>query len=312
MPLFLIYFLIFGILFQVFSRFPLAYNAISLHLVEVSPTMRSLQENALSKLTSRFNLPLPSIKWYSDLRDIPRQVPTFLLANEFLDALPVHQFQKSEGEWREVLVDVNKTEKEAPGLRFVLAPSQTSSIIAYLPLAGDVTHREFIEICPQALVLLDDICQRVAEDGGAALLIDYGHFGNKGNTLRAFRRHEVCDPLLEPGNVDLTCDVDFSLLHHRACSIKHAVGVHGPESQAYFLINMGLLTRLQALLAQCDSDARSEELLSGCEMLISREQMGERFKFMAIVSRSKDDGTPRLEVPGFVDLPGTPYSQPAA
>lgn len=295
---------------RVFSRFPLAYNAISLHLVEVSPAMRSLQENVLSKLSSLFNLPLPSAKWHSDLRSVPRDLPTLLLANEFFDALPVHQFQKSGWGWREVLVDIDKTKRGATELCFVLAPSQTSSQIAYLPLAGDIAHREFIEICPQALVLLDEVCQRVAEDGGSALLIDYGHLGNKGNTLRGFRRHELCHPLLDPGDVDLTCDVDFSLLRHRAFSSKHAVDVHGPKSQAYFLINMGLLTRLQTLVSQCGSDARREGLLSGCEMLITREQMGERFQFMSIVSRSKAPDAPRLEVPGFVDLYGTPCFQP--
>lgn len=57
------------------------------------------------------------------------------------------------------------------------------------------------------------------------------------------------------------------------------------------------------MVASCPSKEQQDELFSGCEMLITAEQMGERFKFMAIVPR----GDKRRLLPGFTNLPGTPY-----
>ncbi|KAF7256717.1 hypothetical protein EG68_06322 [Paragonimus skrjabini miyazakii] len=297
---------------RVFSRFPTAYNAVSLHLVEMSPKMCSLQKETILTTVSQLDITPPPIHWYTDFRDVPDNRPTFVLAHEFLDALPVHQFRKNKDDWREVLVDVAQTTEGRPKkereLCFVQAPSQTATQVVYFPLAGDVKDRDFVEVCPRALVLMDELCQRLTETPSAALIIDYGHLGEKGNTLRGFRNHQVCDALLDPGNIDLTCDVDFSMLQRRISSSGCNVNVYGPVTQAYFLINMGLLTRLKTLVEQCDSESQREELLSGCEMLITEEQMGERFKFLAVVSpRNEDGGQPR-PLPGFTNLPGTPYA----
>ena len=68
--------------------------------------------------------------------------------------------------------------------------------------------------CPpiKAGVLVSSIAERIVADGGALLVADYGHNGEKGDTLRAFRGHAQQDPLKEPGDADLTADVDFSYL----------------------------------------------------------------------------------------------------
>ena len=68
--------------------------------------------------------------------------------------------------------------------------------------------------CPpiKAGVLVSSIAERIVADGGALLVADYGHCGEKGDTLRAFRGHALQDPLKEPGDADLTADVDFSYL----------------------------------------------------------------------------------------------------
>ncbi|KAG5449363.1 NADH dehydrogenase [ubiquinone] complex I, assembly factor 7 [Clonorchis sinensis] len=294
---------------RVFSRFPSVYNALTLHLVEVSPAMRSLQQNSIEKTVEKLGLSAPSTMWHTDFRDVPHGQPAFVLAHEFLDALPVHQFQKNpNGQWHEVLVGLSEEGSGESKLCFVQAPNRTPAQVAYLPLVATLLEgREFCELSPRALLLTDQICQRIAQDGGAALLVDYGHLGDKKNTLRGFRKHQVCDPLLDPGGIDLTCDVDFSFLRKRAQDSGCAVEVFGPESQAYFLINMGLLTRLKALASQCNSVAHREELISGCEMLITGEQMGERFKFLAIVQKSCTNAG--RQIPGFFALPGTPYAE---
>ncbi|CAL8086737.1 unnamed protein product [Calicophoron daubneyi] len=290
---------------RVFARFPSAYSSVSLHLVEVSPKMRAIQQKTIEQTIRGLNLEPPPISWHLDFEDVPRGLPTFFIAHEFLDALPVHQFRKYDGKWAETLVGVI-TETDGTGsnkLCFVRSPRPTVAQTAYLPLLGDINERDCVEICPKALVFIDEVCQRVGAHKGGALIIDYGHLGEKGDTFRGFSRHEVCDPLTNPGKIDLTCDVDFSLLSQRAKSSGCKVDVHGPETQAYFLINMGLLTRLRNLMLTCSSEKRREELLSGCEMLITAEQMGSRFKFLAIVPHSAE----KRRLPGFTDLPGTPY-----
>ncbi|THD27606.1 NADH dehydrogenase [ubiquinone] complex I assembly factor [Fasciola hepatica] len=291
---------------RVFSRFPSLYESVSIHLVEVSPVMRSIQTEMIQVAASRFGRDPPPVSWHENFEDIPTGIPTFVLAHEFFDALPVHQFRKTKDDWREVLLSVtdNSVNEER---RFCLVNSPTRSVAqaAYLPLVGDLTDRDCVEIAPRALNLVDQICRRIQNDKGAALIVDYGHLGEKGVTLRGFRNHQVCDPLEDPGDIDLTCDVDFSLFSRYIATSDFDVEVHGPEPQAYFLINMGILNRLQALITSCPSKEQQDELFSGCEMLITTEQMGERFKFMAIVPRGKK----RRMLPGFTELPGTPYSK---
>ncbi|VDP70942.1 unnamed protein product [Echinostoma caproni] len=287
----------------VFTRFPSLYEAVSIHLVEVSPTMRVMQTDAIQQAASRAGRDPPPVSWHDDFQNIPTGLPTFVLAHEFFDALPVHQFRKTQMDWREVLVAVHDSDVHGErGFCFINSPTRSVAQAAYLPLAGDLTHRDCVEIAPRSLVILDQICHRIQTDKGAALIVDYGHSGDKKLTLRGFRNHQVCDPLEDPGNIDLTCDVDFSLFHRRITSSN--LEVHGPEPQAYFLINMGILARLQTLMVNCTSKDQQDELFSGCEMLITAEQMGERFKFLAVVPR----GDRKRALPGFTDLPGTPYA----
>ncbi|CAH8838796.1 unnamed protein product [Trichobilharzia szidati] len=212
--------------------------------------------------------------------------------------------RKHDGNWNEVLISSMANTNE---LCFIRSNTRTPASIAYLPLVPNLSDRNAVEICPDMMCLTQVLCKRISQTGGAALLIDYGHEGEKGDTFRGFHAHTVCDPLIDPGNIDLTCDVDFSLLCHTVKESGERVTLHGPVTQAYFLINMGLFTRLQILLSKCKSEKEQNELFSACEMLITNEQMGGRFKFVAITPEFKEMNNSRL--PGFTPLPGTPYAQ---
>nr|CAH8839000.1 unnamed protein product [Trichobilharzia regenti] len=190
---------------RVLSKFPDIYSTISLHLVEISSSMRNTQKETIEKVTSCLSNKSLPIFWYNDLREVPETL-SFFIGHEFFDVLPVHCFQ----------------------------------------LVPNLSDRNAVEICPDMLCLTQVLCKRISQTGGAALLIDYGHEGEKGDTFRGFHAHTVCDPLIDPGNIDLTCDVDFSLLCHTVKESGERVTLHGPVTQAYFLINMGLFTRLQA------------------------------------------------------------------
>ena len=204
---------------------PEALADMSVHLVEVSDVMRRLQEAALcpgeasehrlrdvsgdsNAFHQRESSAGPPVSWYSSPRDVPRGF-SFYVAHEFFDALPVHKFVRGDGDddqkWHEILVDVDD---KGDGLRFVKAKERTPAASFIDP---DEKKSE-VEVCPQAGVLVKGLAERIVADGGALLIADYGHGGEKGDTLRAFKGHALQDPLKEPGDADLTADVDFSYL----------------------------------------------------------------------------------------------------
>ncbi|CAL1541638.1 unnamed protein product [Lymnaea stagnalis] len=297
---------------RVFSQFPDIIDKVSLHLVEVSPKLSLMQAAKLSgknvsetndensgivdeaskemgcyqQCTSRYG---PQVYWYKELADVPQGLSCFI-AHEFLDALPIHKFHKIDKGWREVMIDVDPINDS---LRFVLAPGQTPASIAFLKdLASD--EKTNFEVCPAAGIIVQDICKRIKRNNGFALLADYGHSGEKGGTFRAFKNHQLHDPLEEPGTADLTADVDFSYLKQ---FVDNDVKVFGPITQERFLNNMGIGFRLQVLLQKSSQDQWSS-LISGYRMLTSPEQMGERFKFMSIMNRVGDGYMPA----GFANL----------
>ncbi|MCO5596812.1 hypothetical protein L7F22_050882 [Adiantum nelumboides] len=184
------------------SKFKDFANAISVHLVECSPTLRTIQQKTLrvsmeeqhQSPTTTENSPAEAmagaskrmtstlfnsnITWHADLEQVPCGVPTIIIAHEFFDALPIHQFQKSSRGWSEKLVDVD--ESSELGLRFVLSPGPTAASKLYLAKRfkwASLEEKESLnhaEVCPQALKLTHEIAKRVGRDSGGALIIDYG------------------------------------------------------------------------------------------------------------------------------------------
>ncbi|RUS89136.1 hypothetical protein EGW08_003079 [Elysia chlorotica] len=300
---------------RVFSQFPEIASKVSLHLVEVSPALSNIQAIKLvgdpdsdkedayqtakeSKITaiedggpyreekSKYG---PSVSWYKSLADVPEQLSCYI-GHEFLDALPIHKFHKTEYGWREVMVDVDP-QKE--GLRFVLAPSDTPASKAFLHVSPS-EERSNLEVCPSAAIIIQEVTKRIVQKGGYSLFADYGHSGEKGGTFRAFKQHKLHDPLEDPGTADLTADVDFSYLRRYT---SDEVSVFGPIAQEKFLTNMGIGYRLQALLRSASQDQWAD-LISGYNMLTSPQQMGERFKFFSITRKHSNDYAPA----GFTDL----------
>lgn len=269
---------------RVFSKVLSLKNNISVHLVEVSQHMRKLQRNNLSSRCSDSSLDVGS-KYISKygypftFHECIESVPdcfSFFLAHEFFDVLPIHKFQKMEDGWREVLIDCRNEE-----LQFVLSRNATP---AAKYLIDSYENRDHLEVCPEAGILMQNLCKRMEEDGGITLIIDYGHNGDKTDTFRSFKEHKLHDPLKDPGEADLTADVDFSYL--RKC-IKGKGYTAGPVSQAQFLKNMGINFRLATLMQNASPEVQ-ESLKSGYDMLTKTDQMGERFKFFAIYPKVLD------------------------
>jgi NADH dehydrogenase [ubiquinone] 1 alpha subcomplex assembly factor 7 len=251
--------------------------AVEPHLVETSPALRRRQAETLAQAA-------PDLRpaWHDRPEEVP-DGPMLLVANEFLDALPVHQLEKRGGQWVERMVDLEDTAGAGePRFRLVLAgwPS---------PLAGTVPEHlrgapdgSVFELCPAAAAAADWIGRRLAREGGAALLIDYGHaVPAVGDTVQAVRRHAFAPVLEAPGEADLTAHVDFSAV--TAAARAAGAAAFGPIGQGEFLVRLGIRERVRSLLARAD-ERQAGDLVSGLRRLIDEARMGRLFKVLALAA----------------------------
>ncbi|SDE16405.1 SAM-dependent methyltransferase, MidA family [Paracoccus isoporae] len=228
-------------------------EAARLHLVEASPHLRSLQR-------ARLGADLRHLDQVADLPD----APLYLLANEFLDALPIRQFQRVEAGWAERLIGLGEER-----LAFGLGPLMT------LDLPG--RPGEVIERCPPAEAVIRAVAGRIAAQGGVALFIDYGGWNGRGDTFQAVAGHRPVDPLAAPGEADLTAHVDFAPL----AAAAHAAGCAAAmTTQGALLRDLGIGARAARLAASGDPGA-----IRAAERLTRGDEMGELFKALAIWPR---------------------------
>lgn len=236
------------------------------HFVETSPTLRERQRVAV-----------PNVLHHDSVGNLPEKSPLLVVANEFFDALPVRQIVRSGDEWRERVVicpDDNQPERfEAlPGYRRV-----ESGIPA---IAADAPDGAILEIPLTGTAIALDLAQRIARQGGAAIIIDYGYEGPAvGDTLQAVRGHQFANPFLEPGESDLTTHVDFTMIGNMAR--QAGLKVLGPVGQGAFLRQLGIDARADQLART--SPARSAEVEAARARLTDGGAMGTLFKAMAWV-----------------------------
>ncbi|KRX49027.1 NADH dehydrogenase [ubiquinone] complex I, assembly factor 7 [Trichinella murrelli] len=268
-------------------------NKMSVHLVEISEQLARQQEQLLCPQWTNAGIDsigetvcykkryTPSgipVHWHKDVEDLPRGF-SLVIAQEFFDAMPIHKFQHTARGWREILVDVDEDASICCGgddrLKFFLASSKTVTQKAFFDekLAGDKSTAW--EISPASVVVLRSISKLITEFGGAMLIVDYGHDGEKGDTLRAFANHQIVDPLQNPGMVDMTADVNFCYLKKQ---LENLVVCFGPVTQGEFLLRMGVGFRLQQLLGSVENESQRDYLISSCDYLVNSEKMGSHFK----------------------------------
>jgi NADH dehydrogenase [ubiquinone] 1 alpha subcomplex assembly factor 7 len=254
-------------------------RAIVLHLVEISPALQKVQERRLAPL----GLP---IHWHAALEDVPAG-PCLIVANEFIDALPVHQAVKQADGWHERVIEIAADGAFVIGTARDPLPHFEATLPRGLRLSPAGSIYEW-----RADGFAMEIGRRVRE-GGAALIVDYGHaWYGLGETLQAVSGHTYSDPLRSPGQVDLTAHVDFEALAQRAESM--GARVHGPIAQRDWLRRLGVDQRATALKAHApygktvEIDQALSRLTAG-----GAKGMGELCKAFAITD-------PKLKsVPGF-------------
>ena len=223
---------------------------VRVHLVETSPRLQAIQAEAV-----------PDAVWHERLEDLPPG-PLLLLANEFLDALPIRQFVRRGGGWTERFVEEGAfVERAAEG------PGR------------EAVEGEVVEVNEAAEGVVRWVAGRIAEAGGAALLLDYGPGrSGAGESLQALRDGRPADPLAEPGAADLTAHVDFAAIAKAAAG---RVAVHGPVQQGPFLARLGLFQRT-GVLARTQPPAKAAALVQSAQRLAEPDRMGGLFKALAL------------------------------
>jgi NADH dehydrogenase [ubiquinone] 1 alpha subcomplex assembly factor 7 len=252
-------------------------RALRLHLVETSPALRRAQRHRLAAAA-------PDIPTrFADRVDALTDGPLLLVANEFLDALPIRQLIRVPSGWAERLVALDNG-GDAGSERLVFAAGPESPALALLVPPGlrDAAPGAVVEICPTAAALAASLGERLARFPGMALFVDYGYFPSRlGATLAALRRHQAVSILDRPGTADLSAHVDFAAFSEAAAASGAAA--HGPVPQRDFLLALGAEARLAALSRRADL-AQLAALESGLARLIDPAGMGNLFKALALTS----------------------------
>ncbi|GAB4240100.1 MAG: SAM-dependent methyltransferase [Methyloligellaceae bacterium] len=244
-------------------------DALQLHLIETSPVLREEQKRRLGSFAPR---------WHERIDALPPG-PLILIGNEFLDCLPVRQFQLRDGAWYERCVTATHD-----GFAFTLAstPLDDVSLIPE-PVRRQARPGDLAEVRPALKSLLADLARRAEAAPLIALFIDYGHLRSApGESLQAVGRHAFADPLAQPGNLDLTAHVDFAALAEEAREV--GLCTHGPLSQFAFLMALGLAQRCSQLLKTAGAHQR-EEISTAAARLADPQGMGGLFKVIAVTGR---------------------------
>lgn len=241
---------------------PEIYQICNVFLIETSPRLRQIQKDTLH----HHDL---AISWLDSIDDLP-PLPIVMVANEFLDALPIRQFlYKDYHQWLECYVNEGKA---------------IWKIIKQLP-AAPVFNRPLqlgdkVEVCEVGQQIIAQITKHINDYGGTALFIDYGYRSLVwGDTLQAIAKRKKVDPFGPIGEADLTAHVDFVTL--KEIAEQYGGIVYGIQTQGDFLKQLGILIRAKLLSDQV-SGGQKQEILQAVHRLIDPNEMGNLFKVMAI------------------------------
>ena len=233
----------------------------AIHLVETSPTLRAAQAERVADAT-----------WHDAVETLPTDGALLVVANEFFDALPIRQMVATPAGWRERLVACQDT------LFLPIAGKGVPAEVVPEPLR-DAAPGSVLEVSPASVAIVRALTVRLMRQGGAMLVVDYGHEGPLlGETLQAVRGHGFANPYETPGEVDLSAHVDFTTLA-AAAQVAGAVA-WGPVEQGEWLVKLGIDARAAALARS--SPDRAEGIVADRARLV--RGMGSLFKAMAVTA----------------------------
>jgi SAM-dependent MidA family methyltransferase len=252
--------------FRAWRGVPQFLDSVSVALVETSPVMIEAQRRTLKDAGT-------PLRWYEALDAVP-EGPLIVLANEFVDALPIRQFIRRGESWRERLI----ANDGRGGFAFVDSEKQDDD----LQLPHSAPEDTILETRPAARALMRELGRRAERAPLTGLIIDYGHAESGfGDTLQAVRGHRFADVLADPGAADLSAHVDFADLKREAGAA--GLKAYGPVPQGEFLLKLGLGERRERLLRRA-TPTQAEAITTGAARLVDPRQMGVLFKALGLTS----------------------------
>jgi SAM-dependent MidA family methyltransferase len=234
------------------------HTAAEVHLIEASPVLQARQAEVV-----------PHATWHTDISTLP-DAPLFLIANEFFDALPIRQFTRDDAGWREHMVGLQDD-------TLTLGLSSAAPIEGLDHRLADTKSGDIVELCPALSGIAAQIGRKIADHGGAALIIDYGDWRSLGDTLQALMDHTTVDPLTAPGDADLTAHVDFEAIARNASPSQFT----RLTTQGVFLERLGITNRAQTLAQNLSGDALDQHIAAH-RRLTHPAEMGELFKVIGL------------------------------
>lgn len=234
----------------------------NMHFVETSPVLKSKQAELHTDAT-----------WHDAIDTLPDDGPLLVIANEFFDALPVEQFVFTENGWRQNLVARERN-------KFIAIPGK-DAIADQLSTKIELEVGTILESSPASTQILGEIANRIAKQGGALLIVDYGYDEpGTGSTLQAIKGHMPISPFDSPGTSDLTAHVNFLDLANVARN--HMLTIHGPAEQGIWLKAIGIDERTDSLCKA--SPKQADDIRASHHRLTHLDEMGRLFRVMAATS----------------------------
>ncbi len=232
--------------------------ALRVHLVETSPALRAKQKEALQDW---------DVEWHDDLVSLPDNAPILMIGNEFLDALPIRQYIHIQQGWRERVIGAHNNVQLIFGIG-----GQVTGVDFPQARDGDI-----FEYAPSREAVYKKMIEKISNQGGAVLMIDYGHDRSAcGDTFQAVMRHEFVDVLDHQGDADLTSHVDFERLKLQILNQEIAANI---STQKDFLMRYGIVERAEQLKRSA-SVLQGDDIDAALHRLLDDDQMGHMFKVM--------------------------------
>ncbi|MCD8563286.1 MAG: SAM-dependent methyltransferase [Alphaproteobacteria bacterium] len=239
------------------------HQCLNVTLMEMSPVLREKQEEVLADYSPH---------WIKTLDELSGEGPVILLANEFLDALPVRHLEYAGGQWLERAVGVSRDE----AFVFVHIPAPDELLALIPPGLPAPQDGDMLELSPDRAAFMGEVFSILKRRGGAVLFLDYGYVAPAyGETLQALYKHEFSPVLERIGEADLTAHVDFAALQRAAESA--GVTAHGIVTQGAFLKALGIEARA-AMLSKSAGAAQAENIRKALHRLTHSDEMGTLFK----------------------------------
>ena len=256
---------------------------------DILRTIKSLDTNLYNKIRNIYFLEkseefknyqrkINKSKVILDINQIEKK-ETFVLANEFFDAIPINQYIKVDKFWHERRILLDNRNK----FSFTISKSPVKK---KLPFPTKAKEGFVFEYSNYTNLLLSQIFEKINKHGGVFLIIDYAKsFGCRKSTLSFIHKHIHVSPFYCPGKTDISSKPDFNLI--KSLAMEANCKALGPFPQSFFLNKLGIELRFNKLIKA--NPNLSSSLLASKKRLVDKEFMGDIFKVLIITNKKNED-----------------------